>query len=190
MGNGKMLARARGMGIKTEELVKHRIYNFGTTGGGTTLAGTTDVYISLLSCLDDPTWDNATDGTNIAHTRTGAKITSIDLFLVWKVDANKMHELMLFRDRDGSLGAQVPSTALATGDYTPTIAELRANMLSYMPIYRSNASDTKAMKITVNGAALRRAGKMHENDIIKLFLRNNGSGTSIWWLFGSINTVS
>lgn len=174
---------------EVEVLTKHRVYAYGSAGAGTSLAASTAVYISLLSASDDPNYDNVTDGSTIANCQIGSKVTSIQLFLVWKADAARMHEIMLFKDFDAEISTITPA---ANGPGVSDRSELndaaKRSMMGYSPYYLTSNADARPRGIPVSGPALMRNRVMHEGDIIKLALFNNGLAASTWWLFGNINS--
>lgn len=187
MNARKALAAA---GAKVETLTKHRVYVFGTTGAGVTLAANTDKYLSLLVCDDDPDYDLVSNNTTIAECQVGSKIVSIELFLVYKAAAAIMHEIAIYRDRDGSFSTMTPDTqAFNVADYSATVDQVRSNIIGYRPIYLTSNADARPMRLPISKSALRRNQTMHDNDSLKLFIRNNAGSSATWWIQGHINTV-
>lgn len=169
---------------------KHRVYAFGTTGAGTSLAGTTSVYVSLLASDPDPDYDLVSNGTTISECEVDADITAMDLFFVLKANQSIMHELMLFKDADGEIATITPSAnVVGVQDVTELNAFARKNTMAYIPYYLTSNADARPRGISVSRAALGRTRSMHAGDIIKLLITNNGASTATWWLFGSIWTL-
>lgn len=145
--------------------------------------------ITLLKVDDDPDYDLASDGTNIAEAQARSRITSIDLKMWLRANGTgERVEWLLYRDRDSNLGSVDPST-LFQADYTTTVAEVRKNTVSYgMHVGSTNVENTM-MRVFLKRKAMRRISGLNDNDLLKMtFAHSAAVGDGVLSMWGVIRT--
>lgn len=172
--------------VRSAVAVKHNS-RIRLISGAVTQAATT--HFNLLTCDDDPAYDNATDGTNVAECQPLTRLHRIDLRMFVQNSGSlglTPYEMILYKDPDGELGALAPSD-LFGADVTEAREYLRKNTLAYDAWLQSNDFAGSTRRIRVSRAAIKRAGVFHDGDIIKLGITSPSSGVNgVLHLIGKI----
>lgn len=150
-------------------------------GSGNIPANAT-TYFPLLHCDDDPDYDLATDGTNIAEVKPLSRIMSIQLHARMEPSGTGVAarlEWMLLKDPDQSLSAvPMAPSSLFSADFTTNVAALRKYTLAYGWFVASTNRDSFDRMIRIRRKALRRAGIMHDLDRLSLAITNSAAAAT------------
>lgn len=158
------------------------------------LAGTitqnTNTFINLLTCDDDPDYDLATDGTNIAECQPGARIEAVQLVMtVFGANiAGETIEWIIGRDPDGALATNYTIGNLYTADVSANTRMIRANVWGAGHFIGTTNRDSMTSGLNIT-KALRRARLMADGDVIRLaFTATAAGGDHTLYLRGRIIT--
>lgn len=146
---------------------------------GTALVSSTDLYLSLLKGVDDPNRDLISNGSDIAECKVNSKITKIQLTVVLSsYSAGEVTELLLHKDPDLAITTSFTVTSLFLADFTAVSSAVKKNSLVYRFFRALAVSDGARIGMGMKRKALRRAGKMNENDTLKLAAINGAFATN------------
>lgn len=171
-------------GLLTKRVHRIRMLNQTITQG-------TDTPFTLLSCDDEPNYDLATDGTNVAECHPGAKIVAVQLVMtVFSVADGETVEWVIGRDPDAAItSAAFTISNLYSADVTGGRLLMSKNTwgAGHMISSDGHAAMNTSLNIT---KALRRASKMADGDLIRLvFTHSAAGGNSLFYIRGRIITV-
>lgn len=153
-------------------------------------AGTNNTF-SLLTCDDDPNYDNTTDGTNVAECEPGARIIAVQLVMTTVIPDGRLLEWMIGKDPDGVVtSTNFLVSSLYTADVTANGLVLRKNVWTVGHKRGTSQRTENTMSINIPGKVLARAGRMEDGDVIRLAFMDDGGGTGngSWYLRGRIIT--
>lgn len=157
-----------------------------------TITQGTSTPFALLTCNDDPNYDLATDGTNVAECQVGARIVAVQLHLsLTNIPNGETVEWILGRDPDASIttaGFLVGN--VYTADVTTGNRLLKDNTWTIGHVMAGTASrDTFNGTLRIPGKTMRRSRLMNENDVIRLVFTHTAAGSSsLMYLRGRIVT--
>lgn len=159
------------------------------------LAAATTTTKSLLTCDDDPDYDKTSDGTNVAECHPNSRILAFQLVMGLYVASNPISngpmEFLMYRDRDAAIsGASAGNmSTLYTADFSTTTGMLRKNTYLAGHQFITTNYEQKTVRLSVSRKALRRAGIMHDGDLIRLAFDNPDPDTAcMLYLRGRIIT--
>lgn len=158
---------------------------------GSTVTQGTDTSFNLLTCDDDPNYDLATDGTNVAECEPGSKIVAVQLHMsLYNMPDGEVYEWVMGRDPDGAITAGTFTMAtLYTQDVSGADLLLRKNAWAAGHIMSSTSHAFSQEMVRIKGSNLRRAGNMEDGDVIRLTFTASASATSpLLYLRGRIIT--
>lgn len=147
----------------------------------------------LMTCDDDPDYDQLIDGTNPAECAPGSRIIAMQLHFQWVANGgdNEIVEWILLKDPDGILaGASTANIAsLYTQDVGATTKTLRKMAIAVgHTIFDSNHA-TPEIRINVPSRVLRRIGPMQDGDGLRIaFTHTAAAGNSTLYGRGRIIT--
>ena len=143
------------------------------------LTAASTITIPLLTADDDPDFDAGGDFTTACECEQGARIQGIDLNLHIKPGgAGKAIEWMLWKNPDELISTTVNPSALFTNDLDATTVILRKYVMAYGMIVSSSTMEAKPLHIRISRAAMRRAGTMSDNDVLRLNVANAHASTA------------
>lgn len=154
-------------------------------------SGGTNNAFSLLTCDDDPNYDNTTDGTNVAECEPGCRIIAVQLVMTISAPDGRLIEYMIGKDPDGAITSTSYTIAnLYTADVTGTNLMLRKNVWTVGHMRTTSARLDSTKSLNIPGKVLARAGRMEDGDVIRLSFADDGGGTGngSWYLRGRIIT--
>lgn len=130
-----------------------------------------------------------TDGTNVAQIYPGATVVSargIIKFLGTNVGTTTVIRWMIYKKPDGeALVTDLTDTFFHNTNDSPTGREIRANVIAKgMVVGRSDAG--VGIKLWMSKKALRRLGRLRENDKISLLIATNEASAATIHGFGTI----
>lgn len=150
-----------------------------------------NVAVNLLTCDDDPDYDLATDGSNVAECQPGARIVAVQLVLsIYGVDSGEIVEWIIGRDPDAIItGPNFSMSNLYLQDVTSTTNFLRKNTWGAGHMISTTGRDLATQHVNISGKALKRSRLMAENDVIRLGLLSSADDVSgKYYLRGRIIT--
>lgn len=157
---------------------------------GTITQGANTSFV-LLTCDDDPDYDLATDGTNVAECQPGARIEAVQIVMsiFGSNIAGETIEWVIGRDQDNALGAASFSVSeLYAADFTGNRAILRKNVWGVGHFIGTANRDVSNTGLNIT-KALRRARLMADGDTIRLnFTATAAGGDHTVYLRGRIIT--
>lgn len=137
----------------------------------------TSTSFNLLTCDDDPNYDLATDGTNVAEVEPGCKIIAIQLHMTIVTPANRTVEWVLYKDPDGVLTAAGATIAtLYAADVEATRIVMRKNSLTAGHAIGTDRTGHNSV-LNVPGRTLARSARLADGDVIRLTFTDDGGGT-------------
>lgn len=146
---------------------------------GLNLTSATDVYLTLLQAVDDPVWDNATDGSTTAQCEVGSRLASIKLTVtLYEGSSNERTEMMVFKDPDAFLTTNMTPANLFAGDLSATTMAVRKYTGLYRLFYWKGTGDNVFSKMIMKRSAMKRIGLMKENDNLRVMFSNGTFGTA------------
>lgn len=150
-----------------------------------------DVYQSLLVAKDDPNYDLATDGTNVAECEIGSRILDIDLKIVLHTIAqNDVSEVIIFKDPDVMLTTGMTPANLFLADVTQLTTNLRKYAMWYNVFIGGGAGQNHTFFAKISRGAMARNRRMAENDTLKiLFSQNDASASRKAFIVGRITVA-
>lgn len=142
----------------------------------------------LLTVDDDPDYDLATDGSNVAEAEALSRLRRIDLRISYFAGtanaAGALVEWILFRSPDNTLASTAPSS-LFTADISPTTALVRKNVLAYGGFYSSANNDTRVFNVRIRRAAIKRIQRLSDGDKIEFGIITAATGAK-YFMHGTI----
>lgn len=145
--------------------------------------------IALLTANDAPDFDTGGDFATSAQCEQGSRIIGIDLNLVIKSNsAGTLFEVVLWKDPDAFLNTSGIASLLMQNDVTANALLMRKYTLAYGMWRANTGSDTKHFHMQISRAALRRAGVMKDNDVIRLNIETSADITNTLAGYGRIWT--
>lgn len=144
----------------------------------------------LLLADDDPDYDIEPTATTPRECETGSKITGIDLTLnVAPTTVATTVEWLLWKNPDQVLNTITPGM-IFENELTPTLALLRKYTLAYGYFRNTSSRESRAQHVRIGRAALGRASRMRENDLLLLSVRETSNvGTVSLSYFGRVWTL-
>ena len=133
----------------------------------------------LLVAADDPDFDAGGDFTTAAECEQNSRIQGIDLNLHIKPGgAGKAIEWMLFKDPDAIIGTGADPATLFDQDVSANAIIFRKYVLAYGMIVSSSTMEAKAIHVRISRAAMKRAGVMKDNDVLRFQVKNHHASTA------------
>lgn len=152
------------------------------------LTGSTLSEKNLLIVDDDPDYDLATDGSNVAEAEALSRLRSIRLrvsyFAGTSNAAGALVEWILFRNPDNLLTSVNPSK-LFQADIDATSALLRKNALAYGGFYSSANNDTHLFDVRIRRAAIKRIQRLSDGDNLEFNIITPATGAK-YFMTGTI----
>lgn len=143
-----------------------------------TITNNVTTKFNLLSCDDDPDYDLATDGTNVAECHPNSRIVAVQLHVGLYPASNPINpgplEWMIARDPDGALGAAglITPGNLYAADVTTATDMLRKNVWAMGHMFLTTNRDAANLNIRISRKALRRARIMRDGDKVSISFTN------------------
>lgn len=139
-------------------------------------------HIPLLSCDDDPDYDEDFDGAAAApECEVGSRILGIDLTLdlVPGSSGGEQMEWLLWKNPDDMIVLSgVTPAALFTNDTTTTIILMRKYVLAYGRFLSTASKESSRTHVQISRAAMKRAGVMHDQDKLYLGVTHTASASN------------
>lgn len=143
------------------------------------LTDNADVYQSLLVAKDDPNYDLATDGTNVAECEVGSRLIGIDLNIkLYTIAQNDIEEVILYKDPDNLLSTGMTPSELFAADVTAQRIVVRKHAMWYNVFIGGGAGQNHQFFMRVSKGAMARNRKFADGDVLKLMFSQNDASIS------------
>lgn len=145
---------------------------------------------NLLVVDDDPDYDLASDGTNIAEVQALTKLRKIELTFIVNPGGtgSERIEYMLYRDPDATLVGSVPSS-LFTADVSLASQALRKNAIAYGMFISTANKDTTTRRLFIRRQAMARVQTLRDGDRLRMAIAHSAAAADgLMWLYGRIWT--
>lgn len=133
----------------------------------------------LLVADDDPDYDVGGDFSTAAECHANSRIEGIDLNLMIAPNAtSEIVEWMIFKDPDAIVGTGADPATLFDQDVSANALIFRKYVMAY-GMFRSTVSrEATRIHVRITRAALKRAGVMKDNDVLRLHVKNTGGSAT------------
>lgn len=143
--------------------------------------------VPLLTCDDDPDYDQAIDGTTAAEVQPHTAIVNIKLAVTFSgFDNAAMTRWILFKDPDNILGTTQSPDDLFIQDITANDIVLRKNTLKAGYFVPSTGFDKPTAPLHIRRKALSRIGDMEDGDKLRFNMIAGGTTAGKMFAMGTI----
>lgn len=143
----------------------------------------------VLIADDDPDYDVGGDFTTAAECHANSRITGIDLNMTIAPQASgDVVEWMLIKDPDAIIGTGADPATLFDQDVSANAILFRKYCMAYGMFKSTTSREAKSVHVRITRAAMRRAGVMKDNDVLRLQFKNSGSNAGSLAAIGRIWT--
>lgn len=135
--------------------------------------------IPLLECTETMNEETVSDGTNVADAPLYSRIQSIRLEGLVHASTASVMRWMLYKSPDADISAATAMSDFHSSRDAPDAKVLRANTLAKGVLFMGASNQGTKFRTFVSRSALRRAGSLRENDVLRFIIAKDAAGTTI-----------